>query len=460
MSVPTPSQPLEDIDLETRVRHAQPVLWCNPSRLATAPEQMQALGKSISQTDMLAAAARFGRFAPFLARRFPELQASQGRVESALLPADALFAALGHRPDQGRLWIKADHQLAVAGSIKARGGFHEVLEWAEQLAAQAGLLEPGTDYAVLAEAPARALFGQYQVAVGSTGNLGMSIGIMAAALGFQAVVHMSAEAKAWKKQRLRDHGVQVIEHAGDYEAAVASGRAQALANPRCHFVDDERSPSLLLGYSSAALHLRRQLEQAQIVVDAEHPLLVYLPCGVGGAPAGISFGLRQLFGDAVHCFFAEPVQSPCFLLQMMQGLDRHPSVYDLGLNNRTEADGLAVPRASRLAAELMQPLLSGVYTVTDATLFEHLVQVLDHTGLRIEPSAAAGFSGPGQLLHSASGHDWLERHGLRTHLAQATHLVWTTGGRLLPAEEFQRFEQRGRQSLARDTPHPTLESPP
>ncbi|MFY3385458.1 D-serine ammonia-lyase [Paracidovorax sp. MALMAid1276] len=445
-------QTTPDALLSTRVRNAQPALWTNPAREAQPAAALSALGRSISLDDTKAANARLGRFAGLLAEVFPELAASAGVVESPLLSASALQPALGWQEGQGRLFIKADHRLPVAGSIKARGGMHEVLEFAEGLALQHGLVEPGGDFRELATPQARAVLGRYQVAVGSTGNLGMSIGVVAAALGFQATVHMSADAKAWKKDRLRQRGVQVVEHTGDYERAVAAGRAEAAANPQCHFVDDEQSFSLLLGYSAAALHLKEQLAAQGVPVDAEHPLIVYLPCGVGGAPAGITFGLRQLLGPHVHCFFAEPVQSPCFMVQMMadatQGVGQHPSVYDWGLTNRTEADGLAVPRASLLAAGLMQPLLSGVFTVADDTLFARLVQVLDALGERIEPSAAAGFSGPAMLAGTTAGQAWLRCTGIDAVLHQTTHLVWTTGGLLVPDAQFQGFLQRGRSVLA------------
>jgi D-serine dehydratase len=237
--------------------------------------------------------------------------------------------------------------------------------------------------------------------------------------------------------------VEVVEHAGDYAEAVASGRREALQDPYTIFIDDERSLSLLLGYSAAALHLRAQLAAQGLTVDADHPLFVYLPCGVGGAPAGIAFGLKQLFGAHVHCFFAEPTQAPCFLVQMLDRSGGNPSVYDYGLSNRTEADGLAVPRASELAAGVMRGLLSGVFTVNDDALFHHLYLASVTEDMRIEPSAAAGFSGPGMLCSSVQGRAYLERHRLTALMPQAVHLVWTTGGLFVPEQEYRQFVDRG-----------------
>lgn len=432
------------------LRQAKPVLWTGPETHAAAAGP----GAHFLMDQVLSAQERFARFAPLLAELFPELAATGGVIESPLLPAAAMQAAIGLPQDAGRLWIKADHALPVAGSIKARGGIHEVLEFAESLAMREGVLRQGDDYRKLAGPEARAVFGRYQVAVGSTGNLGLSIGVIASALGFRSAVHMSADAKEWKKARLRARGVEVVEHAGDYEKAVAAGRAQVEADPFGYFVDDERSASLFLGYAAAALHLRVQLGEAGVRVDAEHPLFVYLPCGVGGAPGGIAFGLTQLFGPHVHCFFAEPVQSPCFLVRMMAGRGELPgapasaSVYDVGLTNVTEADGLAVPTASELAYAAVGAQLRGVYTVEDDTLYADLARLKDSEGLRIEPSAAAGFSGPRHLCGTDAGRAWLRAQSLQAHLPQATHLAWTTGGLFVPDEEYDRFLSRGRSLTA------------
>lgn len=436
-----------------------PVLWASHEDRSAAAGPA---GNGISRADINLTLGRLGRFAPLMATLFPELAASHGVIESALLPVPRLQHALALPADCGMLLIKADHALPVAGSIKARGGIHEVLEHAEAVALANGLLPDGleSDYRLLDTPTARSVFAGYKVAVGSTGNLGLAIGVMASALGFQAVVHMSADAKQWKKDRLRRRGVEVVEHVGDYAEAVAAGRRAADADARCHFVDDEQSLSLLLGYSAAAPHLARQLAEAGRTVDAEHPLFVYLPCGVGGAPGGIAFGLAQIYGPHVHCFFAEPTRSPCFLVEMLSHtpllshLGANPSVYDVGQDNRTEADGLAVPRASELAAAVVKPFLGGVYTVADETLFEHLHMAAHTEGIRIEPSAAAGISGPGMLLGSDAGRAYLERQGVDRHMAQSTHIVWTTGGLFVPDQEYARFRARGAIAAQASTPVP------
>ena len=417
-----------------------PLLWLNPRYQADSCGLKSGFGLS----DIQQAEQRLQRFAPLLKSLFPELQESQGLIESALLPATELQQQ--HYPGlPGRLMIKGDHALPVAGSIKARGGIHEVLCHAEHLAQQHGIISgPDDDYLKLLSPGAKALFREHEIAVSSTGNLGLSIGIISAALGFKAVVHMSIEAKQWKKQRLRDRGVTVVEHREDYSAAVAAGRAASNADANSYFVDDENSPRLFLGYAVAALRLQQQLLEQQISVDAEHPLFVYIPCGVGGAPGGINFGLKQVFGPHVHCFFAEPVQAPCVLIGMQADEKDEPeSVYQVGLSVDTEADGLAVSLASAWVCSVIEPLLSGVFTVTDAELFRHLYHLYQHQGIEIEPSAAAGFSGPDWLTSTATGKDYLRQQQLQPLMHNATHLLWTTGGLFVPAEEMQKFQQRG-----------------
>ena len=83
----------------------------------------------------------------------------------------------------------------------------------------------------------------------------------------------------------------------------------------------------------------------------------------------------------MHIFFAEPVASPCMTIGLMTGLHDAISVEDIGLDNRTEADGLAVGRASKFVGKVMETYISGCYTVSDEELFTSLGLAMESEGL-------------------------------------------------------------------------------
>lgn len=422
------------------VRAAEETVWVNPRLLPF--DVVDGLSQLVvSDEDIADAAARLRRFASFIRRAFPETAETDGLIESPLRAVPAMQARLSDAYGAeipGRLLLKMDSHLAIAGSVKARGGIYEVLKHAEGLAMDAGLLTWDDDYAKIADL--RDFFARYTVQVGSTGNLGMSIGIMSAAIGFHVRVHMSADAKQWKKDLLRAHGVEVIEYADDYSRAVAEGRRASDADPMSHFVDDEKSVDLFLGYAVAAERLAAQLRAQEITVDREHPLIVYIPAGVGGAPGGVSYGLRRLYHDDVHCFFVEPAQCPSVLLGVATQRFERANVHDIGLAGRTDADGLACASPSSLVTRMMTNHMAGVFTVSEAHLYDYLRDLDASEGIRIEPSSCAAFAGSVGLLRFPAARDYCAAHGLtEERLRHATQIAWATGGRLVPEEVWEEY---------------------
>jgi D-serine dehydratase len=433
----------------TRIAAMEETTWLNPGML---PFGQAAAACPLTMANVQDASARLRRFAGYFKIAFPETVASGGILESPLQTIPAMQMCLERTYQTklpGKLWIKLDSHLPISGSIKARGGIYEILKVAEDIALKRGLLHKDDSYCVFDTQPFRDVFSQYSIAAGSTGNLGLSIGIISAKLGFHVTIHMSADARRWKKDMLRSKGVIVIEYPSDYGVAVSKGRIEAEKDPYCHFVDDENSQTLFLGYSVAALRLQKQFKHMGITVDAQHPLFVYLPCGVGGGPGGVSFGLKMVFGDNVHCFFAEPTYASSMLLGMATGLNSDISVQDLGVDNRsTIADGLAVGRPSRFVGRVMTPFISGCYSLEDNRMYKLLAQLIETESLWLEPSALAGMYGPVLLAKDPI----LSRYPAKNHLtsdaiARSTQLVWATGGAMVPPEEMAHYYAAGKALL-------------
>jgi D-serine dehydratase len=437
------SEPMSEIDtnmwkqklpLIGNIMNKEEVFWENPLLETTE----RGLAKvTVTAEDVKDASERLKRFAPYIQLVFPETEISNGILESPLTAIPNMKKELEKNYGvkiPGELLLKQDNAMPISGSIKSRGGIYEVLKHAETLALQHGLLTTDDDYAKMAGPEFKDLFAKYKIAVGSTGNLGLSIGIMSAKLGFNVTVHMSSDAKQWKKNLLREKGVIVVEYPYDFSVAINEGRRLAELDPTCYFIDDENSYDLFFGYAVAGERIAAQLKERGTIVDKENPLFVYLPCGVGGSPGGVAFGLKLIFGDNVHCFFAEPTHSPSVLLGMMTRLHEKVSVQDFGLSNLTAADGLAVGRPSHHAGKTMEPLLTGIYTIQDEELFTLLKTLVDSEGIQLEPSALAGMIGPINTIRGNSED---------ANSPNATHIVWATGGGMVPQSEMDLYYEMG-----------------
>ena len=395
----------------------------------------------VSDEELKDAEERLARFAPFIKKVFPETAETNGIIESPLEPIFSMQKELEKIYETeipGKLYLKMDSHLPVAGSVKARGGVYEVLKHAEELAMEAGMLSVTDDYSILDDEKFKKFFSGYKVQVGSTGNLGLSIGITSAALGFEVIVHMSADAKQWKKDMLRSKGVTVIEYADDYGKAVEEGRKSSDADPKSYFVDDEKSMNLFLGYTVAASRMKKQFDEKGKVIDKEHPLLVYNPCGVGGAPGGVAYGIKRIFKENAYVFFVEPTLAPCMVLGMATELHENICVRDLGIYGLTHADGLAVGRASGLVSKIMDPVLSGIFTLEDYKLYDYLRVLNSSENKRIEPSSCAAFEGPVTLMKYETSRKYVEEK-IGKNIENAYHICWATGGRMVPQEDMEKF---------------------
>src|SRR5690349_14624541 len=93
----------------------------------------------------------------------------------------------------------------------------------------------------------------------------------------------------------------------------------------------------------------------------------------------------------------------------------------------------------------METRLDAVYTLTDDQLFGLVAADHETLDLGVEPSAAAALAGP-LMLGSPAGKLHIERLGLAPYMPNATHVLWTTGGSLIPAADRAAILERARQT--------------
>ncbi len=120
---------------------------------------------------------------PIWQKHFLKLLPLGGIIESELVAIPAMqngWKKEYQQPDQRATVTEKDSHLPISGSIKHAAGFMKSWHTQKKLALEAGLLTLDDDYSKLLSPEFNSSLGQYSIAVGSTGNLGLSIGIMSA----------------------------------------------------------------------------------------------------------------------------------------------------------------------------------------------------------------------------------------------------------------------------------------
>ena len=70
-----------------------------------------------------------------------------------------------------------------------------------------------------------------------------------------------------------------------------------------------------------------------------------------------------------------------------------------------------------------------------------LKKLVDTEGIHLEPSALAGMMGP--MMLGKDGTDYLLKHHLTDKMKIGTHIIWGTGGSMVPADIMKQYYQKG-----------------
>lgn len=123
---------------------------------------------------------------------------------------------------------------------------------------------------------------------------------------------------------------------------------------------------------------------------------------------------------------------------------------DIGLSGETQADGLAVGRPSAFVGGIMKTMLSGEFTVADEKLYRYMKDMNDTENIFLEPSACAAVHGAVRMNTEPETKRYLEENNLVLKMENAVHIIWATGGSLVPQEIREDYMDMAR-SMEKDS---------
>ena len=215
--------------------------------------------------------------------------------------------------------------------------------------------------------------GARRIVTGSSGNHGIALAQLAAALGVRLTVVLAAGANPAKAELIRHLGAHTVEVAGG--VAEREVRAHALA---------EETGAVFVPSSDHALVVAGQgTVGSEILADVPDVGTVYVPTGGGGLLAGVCLAAHR---HQVRVVGVEPATTPRYARSLAAGrpLRLPPS--------GTVADGLRGQQPGAVPYPIIRDRVDDMIEVSDADILA-AVALLGRYGVEAEPSGAVALAG-------------------------------------------------------------------
>jgi threonine dehydratase len=255
---------------------------------------------------------------------------------------------------RGRVLVKAE-VLQHCGSFKFRGAYNRVSQ----------LTPTEREQGVLAW---------------SSGNHAQGVALAAQLVSVPAVLVMPADAPALKLEKVRALGAEVItydRYKDDREVIgrrIAEERGLALAPSYDH-------ADIIEGQGTLALEICEQAAANGVALN-----LFVVPCGGGGLAAGCGLALEGVSPDT-ELWIAEPEDFDETWASIRDHVRRRADIA-----KPTICDAIATPTPGVLTLPILERLVRGGVTITEAEVGRAMVFAFKHLKLVVEPGGVVALA--------------------------------------------------------------------
>ena len=215
------------------------------------------------------------------------------------------------------------------------------------------------------------------VVAASAGNHAQGVALAADRLGIDARIYMPVGAALPKVAATRDHGAEVVLHGTAVDEALAEAQRYAQETGSV-FVHPFDHPDIVAGQGTLGLELLEQVPGVDTVITG---------VGGGGLLAGLAVAVKaraEQLGRSVRVIGVQAENAaaypPSLAGDALVTLERVS----------TMADGIAVGKPGQLPFSIIKELVDDVVTVSEDSLAQALIFLLERNKLVVEPAGAVG----------------------------------------------------------------------